>query len=225
MHHTTCLLDLDGTLTDPFPGISRCIGHALTVMGVPVPEDAELRKWIGPPLKQSFNSCLESVGEGDSDKALRLYRERFSDLGLYENSVYDGIPELLEKLHKQSIRLILATAKPSVYAHRIIEHFGLDRWLDAAYGSELDGRRSNKVELLGYLLKEQQLGPDECQMVGDREHDMLAARYHGAGAIGVLWGYGTPIELLESGAETLVASPAELAEILSGETEGRTRAC
>ena len=222
MHHTTCLLDLDGTLTDPFPGISRCIDHALTVLGVPVPEDAELRKWIGPPLKQSFNSYLEFVGEGDSDTALRLYRERFSDLGLYENSVYDGIPELLETLRKRSIRLILATAKPSVYAHRIIEHFGLDRWLDAAYGSELDGRRTNKVELLGYLLKEQQLGPDECQMVGDREHDMLAARYHGAGAIGVLWGYGTPIELLESGAETLVASPAELAEILIVEQEGRT---
>jgi phosphoglycolate phosphatase len=151
-----------------------------------------------------------------------LYRERFSALGLYENSVYDGIPEMLEKLRSQSIRLIVATAKPSVYAHRIIEHFGLDRWLDAVYGSELDGRRTDKVELLRHLLKQQQLGPDECQMVGDREHDMLAARYHGAGAIGVLWGYGTPLELLESGAETLVASPAELLEILVGDIEGRT---
>ena len=222
MHHTTCLLDLDGTLTDPFPGMSRCIAHALTLMGIPVPEDAELRKWIGPPLKQSFESYLDSEGGGDSDQALRLYRERYADIGLYENSVYEGIPELLEMLRNQSIHLILATAKPSVYAHRIIDHFGLKRWLNAVYGSELDGRRTNKVDLLHYLLEQQQLDADECQMVGDREHDMLAARYHGVGAIGVLWGYGTPVELLESGAETLVASPAELAEILIGNLQGRT---
>jgi phosphoglycolate phosphatase len=188
-------------------------------MGIPVPESTELRKWIGPPLQQSFKTYLGSAGEGDSNNALRLYRERFGKLGLYENSVYEGIPELLEKLRNQSIRLILATAKPSVYAQRIVEHFGLDQWLDAVYGSELDGRRTNKVDLLRFLLKEQQLSPDECLMVGDREHDMIAARFHGAGAIGVLWGYGTPVELLESGAETLVDSPAELAEILIGDTE------
>jgi phosphoglycolate phosphatase len=217
MRHTTCLLDLDGTLTDPFPGISRCIAHALSVMGLPVPEDSELRKWIGPPLKQSFKSYLDTVGDGDADRAVRLYRERFTSVGLYENSVYEGIPELLEKLGNQSIRLILATSKPSVYALRIIEHFGLDRWLDGVYGSELDGRRTDKVDLLSHLLKQQRLCPDECQMVGDREYDILAARYHGAGAIGVLWGYGTAVELLESGAETLVTSPAELAELFIGD--------
>lgn len=183
-------------------------------MGLPVPDDSHMRKWIGPPLKQSFNSYLDSMGEDDSDKALRLYRERFADIGMYENSVYEGIPELLEQLKGESVRLILATAKPSVYAQCIIEHFELDQWLDAVYGSELDGRRTDKVDLLGYLLEQQQLDPDECHMVGDREHDMLAARYHGAGAIGVLWGYGTPTELIESGAETLVGSPAELAEII-----------
>jgi len=110
-------------------------------------------------------------------------------------------------------RLILATSKPFIYAQRIVEHFGLDHCLDAVYGSELDGRRTDKVDLLSYLLKQQRLSPTECHMAGDREHDMIAARYHGVGAIGVLWGYGTPTELLESGVETLVASPGELAEI------------
>jgi phosphoglycolate phosphatase len=208
------LLDLDGTLTDPFTGISRCIAHALEALRMPIPDDPELRKWIGPPLKQSFQLYFDSHGGGDADQAVRLYRERFATVGLFENSVYDGIPELLEMLCKRSARLMLATAKPEIYAQQIVRHFGLDQWLEAVYGSELDGRRTDKVDLLGHIMHEQRLCPAECLMVGDREHDMIAARYHGMGAIGVLWGYGTPVELLEAGAETLVLSPAELMDLL-----------
>ena len=208
------LLDLDGTLTDPFPGISRCISYALETLGLPVPDDPALRKWIGPPLQQSFQTYLKSLGDGDANQALELYRERYASTGLFENSVYEGIPELMESLHRQSSRLIIATAKPFVYAQQIVQHFGLNQWLEAVYGSELDGRRTDKVDLLGHIMNEQQLNPAECHMIGDREHDMIAARYYGVGAIGVLWGYGTPVELLDSGAETLVASPAELMELL-----------
>ena len=209
------LLDLDGTLTDPFPGISRCIAHALDRLGMPVPDDASLSQWIGPPLKQSFARYFKSQGGGDPDRAVSLYRERFTRVGLFENSVYDGIPTLLEALHSQSIRLILATSKPVIYAQRIVQHFGLDQWLEAVHGSEMDGRRTDKIELLRYIMMQHQICAAECIMVGDREFDMTAARYHGMGAIGALWGYGSAIELLEAGAETLVASPAELMELLS----------
>lgn len=219
MQDAVYLLDLDGTLTDPFPGISRCITHALNKLNLPAPDSAELRKWIGPPLLNSFQTYLDSKGGGDAGDALRFYRERFARIGLFENSVYDGIPELLDTLHLHSDRLILATAKPAVYARRIVRHFGLDRWLQAVYGSELDGRRTDKIELLGHIMHQQELHPAECIMIGDREHDMLAARFHGASAVGVLWGYGTPLELLESGAETLVASPAEMADLLVHEKE------
>lgn len=210
-----CLFDLDGTLTDPFEGISRCVRHALEIMTVPVPDNGALRKWIGPPLRTSFQTHLDLEGGGDVDRAVQLYRDRFATVGLFENSVYEGIPELLSLLASQSIRLIVATAKPTVYARRIVEHFELDRWFETSYGSELDGRRSDKLDLLRHIISEQDLEPSECIMVGDREQDMAAACRHGMHAVGALWGYGTPVELLEAGAQTLLGSPLELWELLN----------
>jgi phosphoglycolate phosphatase len=120
----------------------------------------------------------------------------------------------LEALKDQGSRLMLATSKPAVFARRIVGHFGMQRWLDGVYGSELDGRMADKVELLAHIIECEGLVPDNCIMVGDREHDVRAARYHGMEAVGVLWGYGTPVELLEAGAGTLVSSPGELLEVL-----------
>jgi len=209
-------MDLDGTLTDPFAGISRCIIHALEAMEFPVPEPEDLKSWIGPPLRQSFERYLESLGGGDPDCAVRLYRERFSRTGLYENRLYDGISELMEQLHGHAFSLIVATSKPGVYASEIVRHFQLDRWLTAVHGSELDGSHSDKVDLLAYIVERESINPAESFMIGDREFDMRAARVHGLEAIGVLWGYGSPMELLDAGAGTLVSSPGELGELLIG---------
>ena len=208
-----CLLDLDGTLTDPFIGISRCIAHALENLGHRVPADNELRSWIGPPLQLSFRAYLESRGGGDAERAVFLYRERFAATGLYENAVYPGLPEALADLKTRGFRLLLATAKPAVYARRIVDHFGLGALLDGVYGSELDGRRTDKTHLLAHLLAAENVHAGECIMIGDREHDMRAAVHHSMKSAGVLWGYGSARELLESGAERLLDCPADLRKI------------
>jgi len=214
---TSVLLDLDGTLTDPFPGISACIIHALEQLNLPAPAPERLREWIGPPLLDSFRGYFQALGSGaDEHRALEHYRARFSDLGLFENEVYPGIPEVLGRLQQAGLRLYLATAKPLVYAQRIVEYFGLDSYLQACHGSELDGTRSDKVELLQFIVAQERLDSAHCAMVGDRRHDMEAARYHGMQAIGVQWGYGCDRELLTAGAEILLARPEELADRLIG---------
>lgn len=204
------LLDLDGTLTDPFEGITRCIIHALEVQELPAPGLEEQRAWIGPPLQITFADYFKALGQGDVELAIESYRERFAHTGMYENAVYAGVPDMLERLAGSGCSLYLATVKPTVFAERIVAHFGLDRWLQRSYGSELDGTRIDKVDLLQYILDEERLGPADCVMVGDRHNDMEAARYHGVRAIGVLWGYGSEEELLEAGAEELVKAPADL---------------
>jgi phosphoglycolate phosphatase len=208
------LLDLDGTLTDPFPGISRCIIHALEKQGIAAPDREILRSWIGPTLLRSFSELFEQQGQGDAEQALSDYRERFGTEGLFENTVYEGVTGLLAALSEQGHRMFLATAKPVVYARRIVDHFGLNRYLSHTYGSELDGTRTDKVDLLQYIVDQEDLDPGECAMVGDRKHDMIGARYHGMKAIGVLWGYGSREELLEAGAEHLAESPGELLNLL-----------
>jgi phosphoglycolate phosphatase len=210
----TVLLDLDGTLTDPYVGITRCIVHALEVQGLPVPVPEEQRGWIGPPLQVTFREYFARLGRGDVQLAIDSYRERFAATGMYENEVYDGIPEVLEQLAGNGSRLYLATVKPTVFAERIVEHFGLSGWLQRSYGSELDGTRIDKVELLQYMLDQEGLAAASCAMVGDRHNDMEAARYHGMRAIGALWGYGSREELVAAGAEELARTPADLVALL-----------
>ncbi len=195
-------------------GISRCIIHALEKLEVPIPDVQKLRDWIGPSLMQSFALYFEQTGAGDAGLALDYYRDRFKHTGLFENTVYEGVPELLSALAGAGHVLLLATAKPTVYASRIVEHFGMGQWLRHSYGSELDGSNTDKVDLLQHIIKEEQLDPANCVMVGDRKHDMHAARYHGMRSIGVLWGYGSKTELLDAGAEHLAESPHEILGLL-----------
>lgn len=209
------LFDLDGTLTDPFEGISRCITYALKTMDVPVPDKDSLREWIGPPLKGSFRSYFESVSdraveEARVNRAVTLYRQRFTDKGLYENCCYPGIDQVLGTLSDTGYQLFLATAKPTIYAEKIVAHFQLDQWLDGVYGSELDGMRSDKTELLAYLLEKETLNPESCIMIGDRHQDMLAADNHGIYSMGVLWGYGSMKELEQAGAHQVLTGVADL---------------
>jgi phosphoglycolate phosphatase len=204
------LLDLDGTLTDSRPGITRSIDHALTSLGLPVPAEAEMVGLIGPPLNQTFEKLLPDPTRVNVDEAIRLYRERFTDIGIFENSVYSGIPESLEKLLSHGYHLFLATSKPQIFARRILKHFNLDHLFQGIYGSEMDGTRQDKTTLIGYLLETENLNSNEAVMVGDRSHDILGGIANNLQTIGVLWGYGSKLELESAGVHSLAAQPHDL---------------
>jgi phosphoglycolate phosphatase len=209
------LFDLDGTLTDPREGITRSIAHALARMGVEPPPLDQLTFAIGPPLRRSLARLLDDESAEAVERALAHYRERFAEVGLYENTVYDGIREALAGLAGTGATLFVATSKPQVYAERIVRHFALDAHFAAVHGCELDGTREDKRDLLAHLLPRHGIDPARASMIGDRGVDMAAARHHGVRAIGALWGFGSRAELEDAGAQALCASPRELASALA----------
>ena len=208
------LFDLDGTLTDPKPGIERSIIYALDRMGLPAPTE-DLGWCIGPPLAGSFERLLGTTDPATIARALGLYRERFTEIGLYENAVYDGVPDCLIALLRAGKRLFVATSKPLVFATRILDHFALADLFDAVHGSGLDGSLSDKGELIASLLSVEGLAPDRTIMIGDREHDGIGAAKNGVRFVGVTYGYGTAERLLASGAIAFCASPEEVARAVS----------
>ena len=211
------LFDLDGTLTDPFTGITKCISYACDKLGIKCPPAERLCWCIGPPLRDSFAKLLASDDAAKVEKAVALYRERFGAVGLFENEVYDGIPKMLAALQKEGHTLYVATSKPTVFARQIIEHFGLQRFFQRIYGSELDGTRGDKTSLIAHILQTELLAPSVAAMIGDREHDMIGAMENGMAGFGVLWGYGTKVELENSGAQALFEIPAELIAAFNGQ--------
>jgi phosphoglycolate phosphatase len=210
------LFDLDGTLTDPFPGITKCILYALEMLDRDLPPRESLSWCIGPPLKNSFAKLLASDDDALTEKAVAFYRERFGTVGLFENEVYDGIPEVLEALQEKGHTLYVATSKPAVYAERIIDHFGLRRYFKCIFGSKLDGTRSDKTSLISYILQTEMIAPSETLMIGDRELDIFGAKGNGILGLGVLWGYGTKDELENSGAHAFFKTPQELITAFNG---------
>ena len=211
----TVFFDLDGTLTDPRPGIVGSIRFALERLQVSCPSDDVLAGCIGPPLRGSFAALLDTSDAERIEAALRLYRERFADTGLYENKVYEGVPAMLDAVGHLSGAAYVATSKPAVYAERIVKHFSLGHHFRKVYGAELDGRRDDKAELLAYLLATEGISAEASVMVGDRSADIVAAKANKVRSIGVLWGYGSEAELTEAGADTLCRTPAELAGCVS----------
>ncbi len=212
------LLDLDGTLTDAGPGIVNCIRYALDDMGIAHPDDATMRTFLGPPLADTFGRHF-GMSEADTAYAIEKYRERYHDVGLFENAVYDGIPELLQQLGDADVVLAVATSKPTYSATRILEHFDLDQYLAFIGGADLAGVRHDKAAVIDHTLEElDALGRStdgaRIVMIGDREHDVHGARAHGIDTIGVLWGYGSADELLGAGAVQLVESPQALRAVL-----------
>ncbi|MBT8093052.1 MAG: HAD hydrolase-like protein [Gammaproteobacteria bacterium] len=203
--------DLDGTLTDPYEGITRCILYALDKLGFPHPDDDYLYSCIGPPLYDTFP---EMVGEELTLEAIDLYRERFADIGWRENVPYDGIIDALDRMAAAGNTLFVATSKPHIHAKKIVDHFRLGEYITKVYGCELDGTRAHKVELLAYA-KRQNPGDVPRIMIGDRKHDLIGAIANGMLPIGVSYGYGSAEELTAAGAVTIAASPAELPEVLS----------
>ena len=202
------LVDLDGTLTDPAEGIIGCFRLALEAMGRKPPPAADLGWIIGPPLRGCFAKFLGD--EGDPEEALKIYRARYGTVGLFEAVVYDGVDEALTELRAGGARLFLCTAKPIVYAERILRHFNLDGHFEAAYGDELGGRFQDKADLVAHILDAERLSSADCSMWGDREHDVLAASRHGIPTIGALWGYGGAAELRAAGAAVLCESPSQV---------------
>jgi len=208
--------DLDGTLTDSKPGITRGIQHALRKRGLPVPDGEALEPCIGPPLERSFRELL-GLPAAAARRALADYREYFDAQGWRENSVYAGIPELLGELRGHGVRLVLATAKPTVFAERILAHFGLAKHFEAVVASHLDGRRVDKEELIADALAA--LGGverGEVAHVGDRSHDVIGARANGIASIAVAYGYGTAAELAAARPDALADSVTALGGLLRG---------
>jgi len=211
------LFDLDGTLTDPRPGIVGSLRFALDQLKAPCPTDEVLATYIGPPLRGTFATLLGTDDTDRIEQAIGLYRQRFANTGLYENRVYDGVPEMLERAGAATA-VYVATSKPAVYAERIVRHFGLAQHFRKVYGPDLDGRYENKAELLAHLLTRESVSPEAAVMIGDREADVRAAKASGVRSIGVLWGYGSERELIEAGADMLCATPGELAARLADGT-------
>ena len=204
------LFDLDGTLTDPAEGIVRCIQYSLETLNLRCPSATELNSYIGPPLRQSFTAICDSSDEVLIERAVALYRERFSTIGLFENTVYADVPQMLAQLQAMSYRLFVATSKPKVYAEKILEHFSLAGYFVEIHGNELDGRLDDKAELIRELLEQHTLSSAETMMVGDRKHDVIAARRNAVATLGVTYGYGSKEELIEAGVERLCRQPLEI---------------
>lgn len=205
------LFDLDGTLSDPSPGIVRCIVHTLTHFGRDVPPVAQLQRLIGPPLHETFAQLVPDRAR----EAVTTFRDRYGVTGLFENNVYDGIENALAALSEISDAMYVATSKPAEYAVRTIEHFNLQRFFRAVYGSEMSGERADKTELLQHLVAKERIVPGNAIMIGDRRHDVVAARANGMRSIGVTWGFGSVEELREAGADLLVDSPGDLVKAIS----------
>lgn len=196
MHYPTILFDLDGTLTDPREGITRSIQFALARLGIDEPDITRLEHFIGPPLLQAFMQFY-GFDEAKAWEAVGFYRERFKVTGLYENHVFDGVFELLDTLAGQDRTLYIATSKPWVFAREIARHFDFARYFKVIYGSELDGTRTDKVELIAHLLAEEGLDPTQTLMIGDRKHDLIGGMRNGLDVAAVGYGFGSHEELAE----------------------------
>ncbi|RYM07301.1 HAD family hydrolase [Sporolactobacillus sp. THM7-7] len=208
------LFDLDGTLTDPKIGITKSVQYALKRMGIDEPDLDRLECFIGPPLMESFSTYYQ-MNEADARKAIGFYRERFKEKGLFENALYPDVPNLLQSLKDARHTLIVATSKPTVFSERILTHFRIDGYFDAIVGSNLDGTRSAKAEIIQYILNHyQNRDPDQFVMVGDRKHDIIGAKESGIDSIGVTYGYGS-IEEIRCAEPTYVADDRfELGDLL-----------
>jgi phosphoglycolate phosphatase len=211
------LLDLDGTLSDSEPGILRSLQWACGQLGFPVPSETEVRAIIGPP----FEIGLPQIGIPDDalELVIDTYRERYATIGAFENTLYPGIVDMLAALADDGLTLSVATAKPEVTAHPILDHFGLSHHFAVRAGATLTSERRTKGEVIAFALRElgihadPELG-DHVIMIGDRDHDVSGARQHGIPCIGVNWGYGSPEELLTAGAVALADTPADVVDLV-----------
>lgn len=218
-----CLFDLDGTLTDPKEGITKSVQYALKKFGIEEPDLDRLEPFIGPPLKDSF---IEFYGftEEEAIKAIALYRERFAPIGVLENQIFPGMAQMLENLYNKKIHLAVASSKPTEFVHQILNHFEIEKYFEVIVGSEMDGSRATKEEVveeallqLGLLSRPQEDRKRVCAMIGDRKFDIQGAKAYGLTGIGVSFGYAGEGELEAAGADHIVNTVEELGLLLTQE--------
>ena len=209
----TILFDLDGTLTDSGEGIINCVIYALEKFGLPIPPRENLRYFVGPPLHESF--IRQGVPADRAEEAVAVYRERYVPTGMFENSPYSGVREMLEKLKEEGHTLYVASSKPEWMCVEILKHFALAHYFDKICGATMDTSRTNKEAVIAYLISENGKA-DNMVMVGDTKFDVLGAKVHGIPCIGVSWGYGSAAEMLEAGALSIANTMEELCNILMG---------
>lgn len=216
MAYKYVLFDLDGTLSDSEQGIISGLSFALAKMGLER-DRSYLRRYLGPPMRDMMISSEGFTAE-EAEKAVALYREYYAEKGLYENYLYPGMAELLAGLYAAGVKSAVATTKPRIYAERILRYFGIDKYFAFVSGSELDGARSDKKELIEYVMENMGADAAETVMVGDRSYDALGAREAGVAFIGVLYGYGSEDEFMRAGVgrEALADTVEELSRRLLG---------
>jgi phosphoglycolate phosphatase len=210
MTYRYCLFDLDGTLTDPGIGITNSVMYALKKFDIIEPDRKKLYPFIGPPLLESFQKYY-GFTEIQANDAIEYYREYFRAGGIFENSVYEGIPEMLGELKRREVFIALATSKPYEFALEILKHFDLYQYFDYVGAATMDGRISKKADVIRHLLGE--LGDIDARsvlMIGDRDQDIEGAKANGLHCVGVLWGYGSNDELMGAGADYIVSAPSDI---------------
>jgi Predicted phosphatases len=205
---TNIFFDLDGTIMDSEEGIIRAIQYAVAKNGLDSTLVEDYRVFIGPPLRESFQRYF-SLDEASAQEAVAAYREYYSQRGIFQGTIYDGLEEALQEL-SQTYTLSIATSKPEIFAERILTHFNLTRYFKGIYGATMDTERTLKEQVIAYALRESKATPTATVMIGDREHDILGAKANGLKSIGVLYGFGSESELQEGGADKIVAQPSEL---------------
>ena len=218
MRYQYLLFDLDGTITDPKVGITTCVQYALEHFGIHEPDNDKLEPFIGPPLQDSFEQFYHMDAE-TAKQAVAKYRERFQTVGLYENEIYDGMVDLLKTLKEGGCRLAVASSKPTVFVKKILEHFDVVQYFDVVVGSELDGSRAKKEEVVQEALRQLdpkgQVSSGQMVMIGDRCFDVQGAKAHHLDSIGVAYGYAAEGELQHAGATFVVDTVQQLKELLT----------
>lgn len=216
MNFDNILFDLDGTIINSEIGVTGCVVYALRKFGIEETDRALLRKFLGPPLSDSFMRFYGFDTE-KAEKAVAYYRERYVPVGVHENEVYDGVPEMLKSLRAAGKKLYIATSKPEHFAKGILDELSLSEYFDGVYGSTLDESRNTKDKVLAYAVSEIGLDKSASVMVGDRFHDVEGATVNGLPCIGVLYGFGDKDELMGAGAIAVAETPKDLEKILIGE--------
>lgn len=224
MNYKYILFDLDGTITESAPGITNSVYCALTRMGYEVKDRSGLLRFIGPPLTESMQTFYNMNME-DAQKAVEYYREYYKDKGIFENALYEGLTETLDRLKKDGKIMAVATSKPEKFAKQIAEHFGFSGYFTEIFGASMDASRIEKADVIQYALESLGVGETEkasVLMVGDRKHDIEGAKKNGLDSMGVLYGYGNRNELEEAGADYIASTTADVANIILNE-KGRKR--
>jgi phosphoglycolate phosphatase len=217
MNYKNILFDLDGTLTDPYEGITNSAKYALGKFNISEDAAGDLSRIIGPPLELSFREFFHLNGE-NVKKAVAYYREYYTVKGIYENKLYDGMEALLQELRRRGLHCFTATSKPEKFAGIVLRHFKIDRYFDGVVGSNMDGSRSDKGDVIAYTLEKYHLKKEETIMIGDTKYDAIGARKNGIDILAVTYGYGSVGELKAAGTAYMCNTVMGILEILVPET-------